>query len=129
MPVDLNLCALNHLRDQETLLGFEAALLDGRLIYDKDSMVAVLLERLQKAAPVPYSEHDVAFMRHGHRHVLDKIRGRLESEPLLCQLLLNTNVYWLLQSYFGIRQMCYQGEKYVLEYLVEYEPELQALVR
>ncbi|MEM8535281.1 MAG: hypothetical protein AAGF95_30880 [Chloroflexota bacterium] len=128
VPVDLNLCSLSYLRTQDVLSGFETNLLDGRIIYDKDGVVAALLEQMQKTSFVHYSDHDVAFTRHGHRHVLDKVRGRLESEPLLCKLLLSTNIYWLIQSYFGIRRLHYQGEKQALAYLAEHEPEIHNLI-
>ena len=35
VPVDLNLCSLNHLRKQDALSGFEENLLDGCIIYNK----------------------------------------------------------------------------------------------
>ncbi|MCB9156134.1 MAG: hypothetical protein H6645_03345 [Caldilineaceae bacterium] len=128
VPVDLNLRSLRYLASQNSLAGFESALLDGRIIYDSDGAVARRLVQLRAEAPSPYTEHDIAFTRHGHRHVLDKVRGRLQSEPLLCRLLLNVNIHWLINSYFGVRGLPYQGEKHALAYLADNEPEIYALI-
>lgn len=128
VPVDLNLRSLRYLASQNSLAGFESALLDGRIIYDRGGVVAERLEQLSAKAPSPYTEHDIAFTRHGHRHVLDKIRGRLQNEPLLCRLLLNVNIHWLINSYFGVRGLPYQGEKHALAYLADNEPEIYALI-
>ena len=128
VPVDLNLRSLRYLASQNSLTGFESALLDGRIIYDRGGVVAQQLEQLRAEAPSQYTEHDIAFTRHGHRHVLDKIRGRLQSDALLCRLLLNANIHWLINSYFGVRGLSYPGEKHALAYLAQHEPEIYALI-
>ncbi len=127
-PVDLNFRTLAYLQQQRTLSGFEAALLSGRIIYDESGQVEALLNRLQEQPRQSYAEHDVAFTHHGHKHVFDKIRGRLESDPLLCQLLLHTNVYWLIQTYFGLCGREFRGEKEALHYLQRQEPALYQLL-
>ena len=60
-------------------------------------------------------------MRHGHRHLLEKVRGRLESEPLLANFVLGVNPYWLMESYFRVRQLPFRGEKHALEYWRQHE--------
>lgn len=70
-----------------------------------------LLARLES-----FSAQGMAFMRHGHRHLLDKLGGRLASGPLLANLFLNTNIYWLLQSYFRLHQFPFEGERKGLAY-------------
>ncbi|MEM7128258.1 MAG: hypothetical protein AAF702_18140 [Chloroflexota bacterium] len=122
IPVDLNVRDIDTLSKQESLTGFEAALLDGRTIFDRHGEIGPLLESIKREVQKPYTHHDVAFCRHGHRHVLDKVQGRLESDPVLCKLLLNANIGWLIQSYFGIRGLPYRGEKDALNYLKSREP-------
>ena len=70
------------------------------------------------------SAHATAFMRHGHRHLLDKVRGRLERDPLLANFLLSVNPYWLMESYFRLRRLPFYGEKRALTYWRQHEPEL-----
>ncbi len=61
-------------------------------------------------------------------HALDKVRHRLESAPLLANLVLSTNVYWLIQTYFRVRSLPYPGEGPALRYLRENEPRACALI-
>lgn len=128
IPVDLNIRSLQEIQDLRYAEGFETALLDGRIIYDPTKKVAQALEGLrmrQKAYhPGRPSEHSVAFARHGHRHALDKIKGRIETMPLLCKFLLNTNIYWLVERYFDVRNLSFRGEKHALNYFKENEPDI-----
>ncbi|MEZ4859819.1 MAG: hypothetical protein R3C14_00855 [Caldilineaceae bacterium] len=132
IPVDLNLRELTALRQATRLTGFEQALLTGRLIYDRDGAVAAELARLRHAEQdhtrTPLSPHDRALIRHGHQHVLDKVRGRLETMPLLCHLLLHTNIYWLIQTYHHIHGLVYRGEKAALAHLAQHEPTIYSKI-
>ncbi len=133
VPVDLNLLTLTRLETLEPDFAFPAlALRGGAVLYDPSGRVGAALKRLEagfdERRVEPLSAHDVAFMRHGHRHVLDKLRGRLASEPMLANLLLTTNIYWLLQSYFRLRQLPFEGEKKALVHFREHEPELYGLL-
>jgi hypothetical protein len=38
--------------------------------------------------------------------------------------LLSTNIYWLIETYFRVRNIVYKGEKNAIEYLKENEPEI-----
>ena len=132
-PVDLNLITLEVLSGLAPALSFpQLALGDAVLLFDRTGQVRPALTRLQAAlsqtrleAP---SAHAVAFMRHGHRHLLEKVRGRLESEPLLANFLLGVNPYWLLESYFRLRQLPFYGEKRALAYWRQHEPEIYGVL-
>ena len=132
-PVDLNLTTLEEISQLEADHGFQvSALLGGRILYDPTGELAGELARLrqrrQQAAPETLSAQTIAFIRHGHKHIFDKIRGRLETMPVFCRFLLCANIYWLIQSYFRVRHLTYRGEKRAIAYLQDNEPEIyQAL--
>jgi hypothetical protein len=133
IPVDLNLITLEEISRLEAGQTFQvSALLGGRILYDPTGELAGELTRLrqrrQQAAPETLSAQTIAFIRHGHKHIFDKIRGRLETMPVFCRFLLNANIYWLIQSYFRVRHLTYRGEKRAIVYLQDNEPEIyQAL--
>ena len=81
IPVDLNIRSIQEIQKLKYLEGFEIALLEGRIIYDPTKKVAQAIKELGKRhvefRPNSPSEHSIAFTRHGHRHVLDKINKRI----------------------------------------------------
>jgi hypothetical protein len=130
-PVDLNLLSLDQLRSLKREHGFAFfALLNGQVIIDRsdslDYEIRKLRERASLNEPTHLSQHELAFIRHGHRHVFDKLRNRLESMPLTSRLLLHSNIYWLVVNYFQVRGLPYRGEKKALEYLKEFDPQVYA---
>lgn len=129
VPVDLGLITLDAIRALRGIDSFEAAALaTGRIRYDPSSAVAhelaQLRQRRQTSTGIELSAHDIAFVRFGQKHVLDKVQGRLETMPLFCRFLLHTNTYWLVQNYFLIRSIPYQGETWAIDYLQMHEPEI-----
>lgn len=129
VPVDLNLITLDEIRHLDVADGFHlVALLDGKVLHDPTGKVAHELEELQRrqqqSSTRKLSEHTIAFTRHGHKHVFDKIRGRLETMPVFCRFLLSTNIYWLIETYFQVRNLVFKGEKHAIEYLQHHEPEI-----
>ena len=74
------------------------------------------------------SENTRAFLRFSQRHALDKVRHRLESNPLMCELLLASSIYWLVQNYFLIHQMTFPGERAALVWFQENDPEVYQLL-
>ena len=125
-PIDLNVRTLKEIRELEAAEEFETALLEGRIIYDPTGEVSREIEKLkvrhEKRKPERLSEHSIAFTRHGHRHIFDKLKGRFGTDPLLSEFLLGTNIYWLVRTYFNVRNLPYKGEKYSLNYLQQKEP-------
>lgn len=132
IPVDLNLITLEELRAIDSFDSIPAVTLDGRVIYDPTGQVARTLdqlrERRRQTQPVPPDEHTIAYIRHGHKHVFDKMQGRQQTMPLLCQLLLHGTVYWLVRNYFHIRSLLFQGERQALAYFERYEPAIYHLL-
>lgn len=127
-PVDLNLKTIDELQSQKILTGFETAFVKGNIIYDPTNELARHFDRLrlnyEQTLTAPLTENAVASVRHGHKHVLDKVKNRIESAPAFCSFLLNVNLYWLIQSYFYARNLQYPGEKGAFEYLENHEPEI-----
>jgi hypothetical protein len=130
-PVDLNLITLDRLRSLKREHGFAFfALQNGRVIFDRSGSLNYEIRKLRERAalkePKELSQHESAFIRHGHRHVFDKLRNRLESMPLTSRHLLHSNIYWLVVNYFRVRGIPYPGEKQALEYLREFAPQVYA---
>lgn len=128
IPVDLNIRTPEEIKKLKFAKVFETALLDGRVIHDPTGEVKrelqELIQRHKQSKPKGITEHAIAFTRHGHKHIFDKIKGRLEETPLLCRVLLNTNIYWLIETYFKVRNLQFKGEKHAIEYLEKHEPEI-----
>lgn len=132
-PVDLNLITLEALTGQQPTSTFpQLALSNGSVLFDRTAKVGPALARLKEALaqtrPEAPSAHTVAFLRHGHRHLLDKVRGRFHSEPLLSRFLLGVNPYWLMENYFRVRRLPFRGERHALEYWRRHEPELYGVL-
>jgi hypothetical protein len=125
LPVDLNVRIWRDLERDEPLTPIDGDIYRGEVIYDRDGDLAARLRALAarwEQPPPPLSAHDIAFIRFGHRHSLDGARGRLASAPIPCRLILETNLYWLVQNYFLMRQLPFRGEKVALRYLERHEP-------
>ena len=125
VPVDLNIRSLGDIRDMRSAVGFDAILLDGRIVHDPSGRLAEEIQALRQRdgeAPRQQSKPNVPSMRHGHRHILDKVRDRRESMPTLSSYLLHQGAYWLARQYFEIRNLEFRGDKHALEFLREHEP-------
>ena len=128
LPVDLNLRSLEDLRSLTRADGFDAVLLEGRIIHDPSGQVGRELRELgrrheQTSAPQMTSGR-VAAMRHGARHTFDKIRNGRHADTTLGRYMLHQLVYWALPQYFEVRGLPYQGEKQALASLGQMDPEL-----
>jgi len=132
IPVDLNLRTIDDLQANQPLTDFDHALTDAELLYDgtgelRDELSA-LMRRWSDSKPV-LTENVINMTRFGHRHVLDKVRGRIDQEPVLCEFLLTTNIYWLVRTYYRVRHIQYPGEKDALEHLQSEELDLYANIQ
>ncbi len=126
VPVDLSVRTWADLEHEPPLTPIDREAFAGEVLYDRDGN---LPERLRASGrrlrpPVALGEQTAAFLRFGERHALDKLRGRLDREPVLCRLLLESTLYWQVQHYFLVRGLDYPGEKAALRHLREHEPEL-----
>jgi len=127
VPVDLNIRTIEHLRRSEPITEFDVVLTNAEILYDETGALQKELPALEKRwgqGPAELTDHDAQFNRFCQRHVLDKVRGRIEKEPLLCHFLLATNIYWLVQTYFRIRSLPFRGETDALKWLEANEPEI-----
>jgi len=129
IPVDVSVRTVDDLRRAAPLSAMVDPLLPAsELLFDRTSAlrpeIAALPARWspEATAPARLTEAEVARRRFGHRHALDKVRHRLAAEPLLCHVLLSTNIYWLLQTYLAARGLPYEGEKAVLTWLESHAP-------
>lgn len=132
-PVDLGLITNEELRKLAPADSFYMSiLLTGRILYDPTGTLHE--QRIQPAQAnameqrIQQSEHTIAFIRHGHRHLLDKVQGRFATMPTLCRLLLNTNIYWLLENYFRLRDLPFLGPKQSLAHLQTRDVRLHELI-
>jgi len=132
IPVDLNLRDFEDIRRCEPLTNIDIALVDAEILYDKTGTLSqelsVLNERW-KLTSSNLTENEISWHRFCQQHVLDKVRGRIANEPLLCEFLLATNIYWLVQAYFNIRCIPYPGEKDALCLLESKAPQVHAEIR
>ena len=133
IPVDLNFITRAEFEELTARDHFRwAALRNGRVIYDPEGSIAPVLVRLQAnhaaRSPDQLSENTVARTRQWHRHILDKVRGRLETDPVVCRFILSTNMARLIANYFRVRQHTFDGEIQAMAYLQLHEPELFAKI-
>ena len=127
VPVDLNLITVSELKELEESDSFRIiALQNGTVLYDSNGLVRELLEKVRRMGRTPpvLSDHSIAMMRHGHRHVFDKIENRYRSMPTFCRFLLGVNIYWLVESYLRVRGLDFKGGRRAFEYLQVHEPKL-----
>lgn len=131
IPVDMNVRTLDDLRADAPLAEIDIAIATSEIVYDPTGQVAALGKaasaRWATATP-RLTDHEISMNRFCQRHALDSVRHRLDTEPLLCELLLATNVYWLLMTYFRVRSLPYPGEKRALRALQAEEPAMSALM-
>ena len=127
-PVDLNLWSIEEIDAMDRTEGFDAILLDARVIHDPSGEVARAIQDLRnRHAAVPHpslSAERIAAMRHGAAHTFDKIRDDRDLPITLKRYLLHQCVYWALPQYFEIKGLRYRGEKHGVAYLRKNEPEL-----
>ena len=64
---------------------------------------------MARDSPRPKRKRGCASRFH-QSHVLDKVRGRLHRDPVLCHFVLSSSVLWLLETYFRVRGIGYLGE-------------------
>jgi len=63
------------------------------------------------------TDDEISKIRFLHRHALDKIRNNIECDYVTSAFILSTNIFWLIQNYFRVRLIPYQGEKKSIEWL------------
>lgn len=120
IPVDINLRTLEDLDLNKPISFIDFALIDGDLLYDKTGILEKKISSLKQRWKIQSSElteNEKSWERFSQKHTLDKAKGRLNDKPLFCEILLNTNIYWLIQNYFRVRRIPYPGEKDALEWI------------
>jgi len=120
IPVDINLRTIEDLNLNKPISFIDFALIDGDLLFDKTGILEKKISSLKQRWKIQsneLTENEKSWERFSQRHVLDKVKGRLNEEPLFCEFLLNTNIYWLVQNYFRLRRIPYPGEKDALEWI------------
>jgi hypothetical protein len=131
MPVDLNLRTLQDLKRKEPLSHIDRDMAQGELLFDR---LGSLLDALNSAKTrwedpeQRLPEAKTNLQRFSQQHALDKVRGRLNTDPRFCELLLWTNIHWLIATYFEVRRMEFPGERAALERLKKQEPRVSTLL-
>ncbi len=92
VPVDLNLRSLDEISSSALATGLDQTLLEARIIYDPSGRVVKeirALKRRQEQAPSQTTSHErIAYIRHGTKHIFDKVRMRLDSMPIVSAYML-----------------------------------------
>lgn len=126
MPVDCGLCPRSDLERATPLSEFDVVLVRGRLLWDREGDLAAALDsirvRWSDAAPAPTSQ-EIDWERFTQRHVFDKVRHRLQSEPTYCRFLLATNMFWLLEFYMSLHALKKADYRMALEHLRAGDPQ------
>ena len=126
LPVDLSVRALEDLAREEPVVWVDYCLADADVLFDRQGTVGSLVREALQRWPRQGSglgEAAVAWERFGKTHSLDKVRGRLESHRLMCELVLAGHIHWLVRSYFELRGLPYLGEKDAAAWLREHDAE------
>ena len=132
IPVDLNLRTLDDLKRNEPISEFDRVLYTADILYDESGDLGREIDSLKDRwmrRSNGLNEHDISMNRFCQRHVLDKVKGRIDSEPLLCEFLLASNIRWLFETYFRIRSMPFPGEKSGFQWLDSNEPQIYAEIQ
>lgn len=127
LPVDLGLRTLDDLKRDKPVSFVDANVVEGEILFDRNGDLHQHLEAAYARWNRPgksLSEPEIMACRFYQTHVLNKVKDRLESHPLFCEMLLSTNITWLLHIYFKIRAKSFPGEKAALEWIQEEEPEM-----
>ncbi|GGH78035.1 putative nucleotidyltransferase [Pullulanibacillus pueri] len=132
IPIDLSLRRLEDLRrDQPLSPTIDPLLPKGEILFDRQGILNKEMEGIQtrwKMETSAPTEEEMALRKFGHRHVLDKVRHRFESNPLLCHFLLSEDMYWKVISYFSVRSIPYEGESAALIWLKANDPKIYSLI-
>jgi len=126
-PVDLSLRTLGDLERETPLSYIDRRLPDGEILLDRTGSLS---EDLSAAAarwgdhPGPMPESEATITRFYQSHVLDKVRGRLATDPIFCEMLLSTNITWLLHILFKVEQDPFPGERGALEWVRKHRPDI-----
>ncbi|NIA16375.1 MAG: hypothetical protein GWP08_20130 [Nitrospiraceae bacterium] len=131
VPIDVSMRTLDDLHSESPLTRIDIHLASGEVLVDKTGRLQELLpplaQRWQASLPEA-GPNDQAAARFHQSHALNKVRGRIDSEPLLCHFLIATDVFWLVQSYFSVRRLAYPGEKPALEVIRTSAPAIFRLI-
>ena len=132
IPVDLSLRTMDDLRRSQPLTDIDYVLRDAEILYDRTGRLGHKLASLgERWGPSlrDLTEHEVNMNRFCQIHVLDKVKDRIHDNPILCEFLLGTNIYWFVQTYFRVRSIPYPGEKKALEWLEGKDPKVYGDIR
>lgn len=132
IPVDMSIRTLDCLHHSKPIASIDITLVNAEILYDKTGLlkegISGLSERWSGTSSV-LTEAWVAQERFHRRHVLEKAGRRLLELPLVCELMLATNIYWLIQDYFPLRGMSYPGGlRRALNWLEAEDPTVYAAI-
>ncbi len=130
-PVDLGLRTLHDLEQEKPLSYIDPGLADGEILFDRtgtlQELVGAAADRwTEPINPLPESE--VVLTRFYQQHVLEKVKGRIEADPVFCNMLLSINITWLLHIYYKVRYKKFPGEKVALDWIRRKEPDIAAKI-
>ena len=120
IPVDLAIRTLGDPQSEEPFA--HAALVNGEILYDRTGAVHTEMETLKERWEPDQralTEVERSFARLAGEDALDEIQRQLDSDPLSCSFVLNTNINELVKTYFEVRSIPFDGERKALEWFKE----------
>jgi hypothetical protein len=131
IPVDLSIRIMSDLERELPLSPIDLALPEGDILHDPTGNLRKLISAAGKSwthKASELSENNIVWSRFSQTHLIDKVRGRIKSEPLLCAFLLNSNIFWLVETYFRVQGRSYPGEKPALLYIQRNDPKIYQIM-
>jgi len=131
ITVDINFRTLKDLQSEHPITRIDINLASGEVLWVKFDALKDLLPKLSHRWKAEASFHGANYYaaeRFFQTHALYKVRGRLRSEPLFCNFILSTDIFWLVETFFRVRQLTFPGEKSALEAIRKHEPEIFCLI-
>jgi hypothetical protein len=90
IPVDLSIRIMSDLERELPLSPIDLALPEGDILHDPTGNLRKLISAAGKSwthKASELSENNIVWSRFSQTHLIDKVRGRIKSEPLLCAFL------------------------------------------
>lgn len=126
IPIDCMLLSKEDFMSITPLNEFLLVHLNCKILYDKDSITADLLEKIQTTwgTHTETSDFEKMLFRFSFSHILDKLKYRLYENELYSKYFIYSSIEWFLSCYARIQGWEIGKPKLHLKLIEEYEPEL-----
>jgi len=103
IPIDCGLRNLSDLGLTNPPTPFDVVLGQARIIHDRDGDLSAVQNQLRQRWKVnsEISPGEIHFNRFAYRHVLDKVKHRIVTDPEYASFMLHSNMLWLVETYMS----------------------------